>query len=97
MFSIRYVREAEWDLRAFRSFEQRILDEVDRHQAASPTRGNPRKKMLRGIEPPWHACQPVWQLRIGDFPVFYDVNEERREVTVRAVRRKGSQTTKEIL
>jgi mRNA-degrading endonuclease RelE of RelBE toxin-antitoxin system len=97
MFSILYVREAEWDLRAFRSFEQRrILDEVDRHLAANPTRGSRRKKMLRGIEPPWHACEPVWQLRIGDFRVFYDVNEERREVTVRAVRRKGGQTTKEI-
>ena len=58
MFSILYVREAERDLRAFRSFEQRrILDEVDRHLAAKPTRGNRRKKMLRGIEPPWHACQ----------------------------------------
>ncbi len=29
--------------------------------------------------------------------VFYDVDEERQEVTVRAVRRKGTKTTKEIL
>jgi hypothetical protein len=29
--------------------------------------------------------------------VFYDVDEERQEVIVRAVRRKGTKTTKEIL
>jgi len=39
----------------------------------------------------------VWQLRIGDLRVFYDVEEKRQEVVVRAVRRKGTKTTKEVL
>ena len=41
--------------------------------------------------------RPVWQLRVGDLRVFYDVDAERREVVVRAVRRKGGRNTKEIL
>jgi len=32
-----------------------------------------------------------------DLRVFYDLDENRGEVVVRAVRRKGSKTTKEIL
>ena len=50
-----------------------------------------------GLGPPWDAVRPVWQFRIGDFRVFYDVDEERREVVVRAIRRKGTKTTREIL
>jgi mRNA-degrading endonuclease RelE of RelBE toxin-antitoxin system len=38
-----------------------------------------------------------WQLRVGDFRVFYDVDVEQKAVIVRAVRRKGTRTTEEIL
>jgi mRNA-degrading endonuclease RelE of RelBE toxin-antitoxin system len=37
----------------------------------------------------------VWQFRAGDFRVFYDVDEERRKIIVRAIRRKGTTTTRE--
>ncbi len=56
-----------------------------------------RRKVLAGIDPPWDAVRPVWQLRIGEFRVFYDVDDARKEVVVRAVRRKGRKTTGEIL
>jgi mRNA-degrading endonuclease RelE of RelBE toxin-antitoxin system len=39
----------------------------------------------------------VWQLRVGDFRVFYDVDEDREQVIIRAIRRKGRRSTKEIL
>ncbi len=32
----------------------------------------------------------VWRLRISDFRGFYDVEEKRHEVVVRAIRRKGA-------
>jgi mRNA-degrading endonuclease RelE of RelBE toxin-antitoxin system len=56
-----------------------------------------RRKLLEGLVPPWDSERPVWQLRVGDFRVFYDVDEERREVIVRAIRRKGTKGTEEIL
>jgi mRNA-degrading endonuclease RelE of RelBE toxin-antitoxin system len=62
-----------------------------------PTTPTRRKKLLEGLVSPWDALRPVWQLRVGDFRVFYDVDEERQEVIVRAIRRKGSKTTKEAL
>ena len=98
MFAILYEEAAEQDLADLRPFEQRrVLDEVDTQLRAKPMTPTRRKKILAGILPPWNAVRPVWQLRVGDFRVFYDVNEAQREVIVRAVRRKGRKTTEEIL
>jgi mRNA-degrading endonuclease RelE of RelBE toxin-antitoxin system len=47
--------------------------------------------------PPWEHVPPVWQLRVGDHRVLYDVAAEARLVVVRAVRRKGRSTTEEIV
>jgi len=38
----------------------------------------------------------IWQLRVGDYRVFYDVNDEERLVIIRHVQRKGQKTTGEI-
>jgi mRNA-degrading endonuclease RelE of RelBE toxin-antitoxin system len=73
------------------------MNEVDAQLTKSPRVPSRRKKLLQGLLPPWDAGRPVWQLRVGDFRIFYDVDGERREVTVRAVRGKGSKTTEEIL
>jgi mRNA-degrading endonuclease RelE of RelBE toxin-antitoxin system len=98
MFSILYDEAAEQDLRRLRAFErQRVLDEVDALLNKSPMTPTRRRKLLTGIAPPWNTVRPVWQLRIGEFRVFYDVDEERTEVVIRAVRRKGTKTTKETL
>ena len=53
--------------------------------------------MLSGLVPPWEQVRPVWQLRVGDLRVFYDVDESSRIVIVRAVRRKERKRTEEIL
>src|SRR5882672_6484343 len=98
VFAVLYEEAAEEDLRVFRAYEaRRIVDGVDAHLMKEPTKPSRRKKLLEGLVPPWDAVRPVWQLRIGDFRVFYDVDEARREVIVRAIRRKGTKTTGEIL
>lgn len=71
------------------------MDEVDRSLSTSPLTPGRRKKLLDGLLPPWKSLRPVWQLRVGEFRVFYDVDES--QVIVRAVRRKGTRTTGEIL
>ena len=98
VFTILYEEVAENDLRAFRTYEaRRIVDEVDAHLMKTPMKPSRRRKRLEELVPPWDAVRPVWQLRIGDFRVFYDVDEDRQAVIVRAVRRKGTKTTGEIL
>ena len=98
LFAILYEEAAEGDLRGLRVFEaRRIMDEVDGQLTKNPANATRRKKLLEGLAPPWDAVRPIWQLRVGDFRVFYDVDEERQEVIVRAIRRKGTKTTREIL
>ena len=76
---------------------RRLLDEIDQQLRVEPGTETRRRKMLVGLTPPWDQVRPVWQLRIGDFRVFYDVDEPRKRVIVRAVRRKGRKMTEEIL
>ncbi len=98
MFEILYEEAAEEDLRGLRTHEiRRIMFEADAQLTEKPTTSTRRKKLLEGLIPPWDAGRPVWQLRVGDFRVFYDADEERKEVTVRAIRRKGRKTTEEVL
>lgn len=93
VFAILYDEAAEEDLRALRPYEaRRILDEVDRQLRKEPGTPSRRKKLLEGLVPPWVSVRPVWQLRVGDFR-----DEAQQEVIVRAIRRKGSKTTGEIL
>jgi hypothetical protein len=56
------------------------------------------RKQLVNLIPPFEAIPPVWELRIREYRVFYDVSEEERIVYVRAVRRKlAHRSTGEIL
>jgi mRNA-degrading endonuclease RelE of RelBE toxin-antitoxin system len=48
--------------------------------------------------PPWSEELPVWELRVGDYRIFYDVSEEEELVYVRAIRKKPpDKRTEEIL
>jgi len=52
------------------------------------------------IVQPWDrilANDTVWELRVGEYRVFYDVDSDRSVVIVQAVRRKGRRTTGETL
>ncbi len=73
------------------------MDEVDAQLTREPMKQTKRRKLLEGLVPPWDSARPVWQLRVGEFRVFYDVDESRREVIIRAVRRKGTKSTEEII
>jgi mRNA-degrading endonuclease RelE of RelBE toxin-antitoxin system len=98
VFAIEFAPEALLELQMLRATDQRkVVDAVElqlAHDAAKPAR---LRKQLVGVSPPWEQVRPVWQLRVGDFRVFYDVDTEAQLVIVRAVRRKGRQTTEDIL
>ena len=99
MFSIRFEEQAVREMDLLRAFERvRILEEVEAHLSREPLKESRRKKVLHGLVPPWDQAGPLWQLRVGDLRVFYDVDEPNRTVIVRAIRRKPPhRTTKEIL
>jgi len=99
MYTVEYTEGVLEDLRGLRARDRRrILDTVEEQLAHRPTQETRNKKIVVGLKPPWEHEEPVWELRIGKYRVFYDVNAEEERVIVRAVREKPPhRTTEEIL
>lgn len=80
MFRIEFTPEALEDLRLLRKFDQqRILAAIESqlpNQAAQETRNRKRLRPNQLAE---------WEVRIGDFRVFYDIDEEKAAVKIEAV------------
>jgi mRNA-degrading endonuclease RelE of RelBE toxin-antitoxin system len=99
VYEVEIVPTALEELAALRAFDARsILDAVEGQLKHTPNSESTHRKELTGIQPPFEAVPPIWQLSVGEFRVFYDVDDIGRKVIVRAVRRKPPhKTTKEIL
>jgi mRNA-degrading endonuclease RelE of RelBE toxin-antitoxin system len=64
---------AEADLAYYRTFEQRIIvDAIKQHLVADADSESKRRKKMIG-----HPLAP-WELRAGDFRVFYEIDDEAR-------------------
>ena len=99
MYEIRYSPSVANDLKGLKVYLRRqILDEVDEQLSDATATETRRRKILYGLVPPFEADPPVWQLRVGEYRIFYDVDEIERIVYVRAVRHKPPhRTTEDIL
>jgi len=57
----------------------------------------PRKRLEPDPEAGIESKAPVWQLRVGDHRIFYDVDEDAGIVIVQRILRKGRRATKDVL
>ena len=81
MYEIRFAAGLVHDLDALRSAERRlVLDGIQRKIRHEPTRPTKHVKWLQKLLPPFEHVPPIWQLRIGEHRVFYDVNEVEKMV-----------------
>lgn len=89
---------AEGELAELRTFDRRLLlDAMESQLTHQPTLATRNRKRLDELTPSFEHVPPIWELRVGDFRIFYDVDETIRIVNVRAVRRKWPhQTTEQI-
>lgn len=79
-YSIRFTPQAAEQLRALRKFDQvRIRDAIVRHLRFRPDAETRNKKVLNS------ELLTMFELRVGDFRVFYDVISETDEVVVAAI------------
>ena len=99
MYRVEYADDISDDLAGLRAYDRkRILDRLEKQLRYAPNKRTKNKKPLHGLVPPWEHTDPVWELRIGEYRVFYDVDEPASLVTVRAIRYKPPhKTTEEIL
>src|SRR5262245_9154846 len=86
------------ELAALRAYDQRrVLAEIREHLLDQPNVVTRRRKCLLDLTPSFDHALPVWELRVGEWRVFYDVDETNLVVHVRAVRRKEApQRTEDI-
>ena len=99
MYEITYSEGVADDLGDLTANERaEILDRVEVQLSYEPTRPTRNRKVLVGLVPPWDHVDPVWELRVGEYRVFYDVDRVRATVSIRAIRHKPPhKTTEEIL
>ena len=89
LYEIEYAQGVASDLVRIHAFDRKqILDRIDQELAYQPTHKTRNKKMLSGLVPPWESVEPVWELRIRGYRVFYDVDQAGLRVVVRAIRQK---------
>lgn len=65
-----------------------ILDAIEERLAHEPNKSTKNRKLLENLTPPWQGVTPIWELRVGEYRVFYDVSLAESVVYVRAVRKK---------
>ncbi len=83
MYQIEFTDSAEEDLGYFKKYEQIIiLDEADKQLLWEHSKETRNRKQLAPND------LSVWELRIGEYRLFYDVNESDKTVKVKAVGRK---------
>jgi mRNA-degrading endonuclease RelE of RelBE toxin-antitoxin system len=99
VYEIVYSEGVADDLRRLTANERaKILDRIEVQLRYEPSRPARNRKVLMGLVPPWDYVDPVWELRIGEYRIFYDVDQLQATVSVRAIRRKPPhKTTTEIL
>ena len=96
-FRIELWPSAQRELDALRAFEKRKLADAMKSQLSyEPLVVTRNRKPLPNIAAPFEFELPLWELKVGEYRVFYDVSKEN--VNVRSIRLKPpGKTTAEIL
>jgi len=99
MYRIEYAEGVAGDLAHLRAYDRKqILDQLEEQLQYEPTKKTRNRKPLPGLIPPWEYLAPVWELRSGEYRIFYDVEDKASLVMIRAIRHKPPhKTTEEIL
>ncbi len=85
-FSIQIVPTALGELKAIQVFARRqIAQAIEEQLLYQPTLATRNLKLLAGVQPSFACEPPIWELRVGSYRVFYDVDEAAQIVYVRAI------------
>jgi hypothetical protein len=100
-YEIIFVPIAQSQLDAMRTYEtRRVLEAIEENLVHEPlVRTRNRKEInLSGLSVGFEFEAPLWELRVGEWRVFYNVKEEVHGVYVRAVLNKPpGKTTQEVV
>jgi mRNA-degrading endonuclease RelE of RelBE toxin-antitoxin system len=99
IYAIEVTDLAIEELSNIRAFERRpILEAIRQQLTYEPTVITRNRKLLKSLIPNFESVPPIWELRVGEYRIFYDVDEAEKFVYIRAIRRKPpEQTTEDIV
>ena len=93
MHAIKFATEAYRDLKRLRARDRvKIISDIERYLTSSSLRLGRRIKLLHLAD-----GTDIYRLRVEEYRVFFELDEEVRAILVRSIRHKGRQTTEEIL
>jgi mRNA-degrading endonuclease RelE of RelBE toxin-antitoxin system len=88
-FAIELSKSAAGELAELRAFDRRrVVEEIETQLAHEPDKPTRNRKCLPGAAAGFDHVPPLWELRVGDFRVFYDVAMDPAAVFIRAIRLK---------
>jgi mRNA-degrading endonuclease RelE of RelBE toxin-antitoxin system len=98
-FWVQIMPSALTELQAIKVFNRRqIAQAIDDQLAQQPLVETKNRKPMKDPRPTFECELPLWELRVGTFRVFYDVDESAQTVSVRAIREKPPHAkTEEVL
>lgn len=77
---------------------KQVVKAIETQLLHQPNVETQNRKLLRGLIPPWEHLDPTWEIRVGEYRVFYDMDAAVTVVHIRAVRHKPPhRTTGDIL
>jgi mRNA-degrading endonuclease RelE of RelBE toxin-antitoxin system len=74
-------------------YRRQIVDAIDEQLSNQPIAETRNRKVLAGLHADFEHDEPIWELRVAQFRVYYDVSEQLMTVTVRAIREKPPHKT----
>ncbi len=80
MFEIKFTESSHVDLSYFNKYEQNIvIENIENQLLQGPLEETRNRKPLRPND------LSKWELRIGKYRVFYDVNIESKSIKIKAI------------
>jgi mRNA-degrading endonuclease RelE of RelBE toxin-antitoxin system len=91
------ITDATFDeLQAIKAFYCRqIVDSIEQQLMHQPNVETRNRKILIGLQPNFEHGEPIWELRVGTYRIYYDVDESAKTIFVRAIREKPPHATTE--
>lgn len=75
-YEIEIADLAAEELKDIRLFDRRrVVDAIRNQLAHQPTVATTNRKRLQSAVPEFEHTPPIWELRVGEYRVFYDVDE----------------------
>ena len=74
-----------------------LFDLIEEFLYSQPIKPSKYIKELSSDKPPYFHGKIVWEIKIDDYRIIYEVKSETREVIIFFVGKKGSKTTSEMM